>query len=105
PQGPHCDIGAFERIPPADTDAPVITITTDASDAVAASGWYTIASSGIDGVLVNVSAADASAVTNLTCTDSSTTVLSVGSGSGSFVLTDGIHSISCTATDSADNSG
>src|SRR5206468_92617 len=75
------------------------------NDAVAASGWYNQASSGTDGVEVDVSASDPSGVTHLSCTDDQTTVLDTPSASGSFMLTDGTHSISCTATDGAGNEG
>ena len=45
-----------------DTAPPVITVTTDASDTVAASGWYNIASSGTNGVKVNVAAVNQTGV-------------------------------------------
>jgi hypothetical protein len=82
-----------------DTTPPDITVTVDPADQLAGSGWYNIASSGTDGVLVHVSATDQTAVTNITCDDGSSEVLSTPSASGSFTLTDGKHSISCTASD------
>ncbi len=82
-----------------DATAPVITVAVDAADTLAASGWYNIASSGTDGVLVHVSATDATAVTNITCADGATGVLNTAGASGSFTLTGGVHSISCTASD------
>src|SRR6266545_5159284 len=65
------------------------------------SGWYNIASSGADGVLVHVSASDPSDVTNITCTDYSTEVANTSSNPTSFTLGDLTHSISCQATDGA----
>jgi hypothetical protein len=98
-------------VAPADTTAPVITVSTAAGDSVAASGWYNIASSGTDGVQVNVSASDASGVASLSCTDGASSVLSetyspaASPKNESFTLVDGTHSISCTATDGLGNSG
>src|SRR5437899_2685834 len=88
-----------------DNQPPVITVAAGPSDAVAASGWYNRASSGTDGVEVDVSASDPSGVTHLSCTDGATTVLDVSAASGSFTLTDGTHGISCSATDGAGNEG
>ncbi len=96
--GAACDIGAYES---ADQSAPKITLTTDPSDVLAASGWYNITSSGTNGVKVNVVATDRSGVTNLTCTDGSATVLNTSAGSGNLTLANGTHSITCTATDGA----
>ena len=87
--------------PPSDTAPPVVTISIDAADTVASSGWYNIASSGADGALVHVSASDPSDVTNITCTDYSTEVANTSSNPTSFTLGDLTHSISCQATDGA----
>src|SRR5439155_341248 len=92
-----------------DTTAPVITVSTDASDTVAGSGWYNVATSGTDGVKVNVSASDTSGVASFSCTDGASTVLNktyspAGSPKNeSFTLVDGTHNISCTATDGLGN--
>lgn len=90
-----------------DNTPPVVTVTVDAADTVAASGWYNIASSGTNGVLVHVSASDGSGagVKNITCTSSLTGEVFNSSANGSFLLSDGVHSVSCTATDNVDNSG
>ena len=88
-----------------DTTPPVITIAAGLNDTVASSGWYNKASSGTDGVEVDVSASDPAGVAHLTCTDGQTTVLDVASGSGSFTLQNGTHSVSCTATDGQGNAG
>jgi Chitobiase/beta-hexosaminidase C-terminal domain len=89
-----------------DSTAPVVTVTIDAADTVAGSGWYNIASSGTDGVLVHVSASDPSGVTNITCTDNGTTTLiNASTNPNSFVLGNGSHSIACTATDGSSNTG
>jgi hypothetical protein len=82
-----------------DVTPPTITIATGPNDTVAASGWYSAASSGTDGVEVDVSATDPSGVKHLACTDGQTTVLDTSSATGSFALHDGRHSISCTASD------
>jgi hypothetical protein len=90
----------YEASPPSvDTEAPLITVAIDGSDQVAATGWYNIASSGSDGVRVHVSATDATAVTNLTATDSGVYVLNISADSGSFVLGDGRSSITVSASD------
>jgi hypothetical protein len=92
-----------------DTTPPVITITTDAGDTVAGTGWYNIATSGTDGVKVNVSASDPSGVASLSCSDGASSVLSktyspAGSPKNeSFTLLDETHNISCTATDGLGN--
>ena len=93
-----------------DTTAPVITINFTAVDGL--NGWYRHSP-----VLGTVSANDTttgnSNVTAISCTDG-LTPLTVGSpsgigtptASGSLSVTgDGTHNISCTATDSAGNSG
>jgi CSLREA domain-containing protein len=99
PIGAACDVGSYEA---ADQTPPKITLATDPSDTLAGTGWYNIASSGTDGVKVNVSATDSSGVTNITCIDNSTTtVLNTSTSSGFFILNNGLHSISCTATDGA----
>jgi hypothetical protein len=98
PQGGGFDIGAYELAPP-DTTAPVVTIAIDPADALAASGWYNVASSGTDGVLVHVSATDATSVQGITCLDGATTVLDVQVDAGSFSVGDGTHAITCSATD------
>lgn len=91
--------------PPVDTTPPVITLTTPGSS-VASTGWYNRASSGSAGLTVEASAVDdATGVTNLTCTDAGTQVLNTSAASGTFVLPDGIHSVTCTATDGAGNTG
>jgi Beta-propeller repeat len=91
--------------PGTDATPPAIAVAPGPNDHVAASGWYNQATSGSDGVEIDVSATDPSGVSNITCTDGATTVLNTSSASGSFTLTDGMHSISCTATDGQGNSG
>jgi hypothetical protein len=80
-------------------------VAAGASDSVAASGWYNRASSGTDGVEVDVSASDPSGVTHLGCTDGPTNVLDVAAAGGTFTLSNGTHSITCTATDGQGNTG
>src|SRR5215213_2729920 len=52
PQGAACDIGAFEFVPPPDTEAPKTTIALDPTEPNGQNGWYTSA------VGVKVSASD-----------------------------------------------
>jgi hypothetical protein len=95
---------------PPDTTPPEVTIAPDSSDSRALSGWFNIASSGTDGVKVNVSATDPSGVESLRCFDGAGNVLLDASGSsqvttltGSFVLRDGEHAISCQSLDASGN--
>jgi hypothetical protein len=88
-----------------DAEAPVVTVSVSAADALAASNWYNLASSGSNGVLVQVSAADAGGVTNLSATDGGNSVLNTSATSGSFSLFDGQHTISASATDGFGNTG
>jgi hypothetical protein len=104
PQYAGFDIGAYEAAPP-DSEPPVITVSVDPVDLVGGNGWYNIQSSGTDGVLVHVSATDATAVTSLACADGSTNVLNVAVASGSFTLGGGQHSISCDASDGINAAG
>ena len=106
-QGNHVDVIYNLTVAgPSDITPPIITIATDTGDTIAETGWYNIASSGTDGVKVNVSASDPSNISNITCIDNgTTTVLNVSVNSGSFTLGNGTHSISCTATDGANNTG
>jgi hypothetical protein len=94
---------------PSDTIPPTITISTS-PDAVAPTGWYNIASSGTDGVLVIVSASDPSGVQSITVTvvntiTDATTTHNFSGSSGSFTLHDGIYSVSASAKDNAGNIG
>jgi hypothetical protein len=98
PQGGGFDIGSYELAPP-DTAAPVLTITIDPADVLAGTGWFNATSSGTDGVLVSVSATDATSVQGIACLDGSTTVLDVLAAAGSFSVGDGTHSITCSASD------
>lgn len=88
---------------PVDSQAPTITITTP-NEQAAATGWYNQATSGTDGVDVSVTATDVSGVVSLVCKKGSATLLS-SSESGEFTLGDGVHQISCTATDGEGNRG
>lgn len=91
---------------PADTTPPTITLSPASGQTVASSGWYNAASSGTAGLTVKASATDdATAVTNVTCTDGGAQVLNMASAAGSFVLPDGVHHVACTATDGAGNTG
>jgi hypothetical protein len=96
------DIGTvwlWSFVPDPDTQPPVLTVTVDPGDVVASSGWYNAASSGTDGVKVNVSATDNVAVTNITCTADGVEVLNTAAAAASVVVGDGVHAVSCTASD------
>ena len=82
-----------------DATPPVVTITIDAADTQATTGWYNAATSGTDGVRVHVLATDQTAVTSISCTDGAASTLSIPGPSGSFTLGDGMHSITCEASD------
>lgn len=82
-----------------DAEAPVVTIIIDPAATKAGSGWYNAATSGTAGVTVRVLATDQTAVTSITCSDGTSSVLSVTGSSGSFTLGDGRHSIVCEASD------
>jgi len=96
--------------PPPDIEPPEVAVTTDPSDQKAVSGWYNSASSGSDGVKVNVSAQDPSGVQSLHCSDGTGHVLTDKDGSAatttltdSFVLRDGSYPLSCQAMDASGN--
>jgi hypothetical protein len=85
-----------------DTTDPGVSITTTESDNGA--GWYNLASNdGAPGLTVDVSTADLVGVTSLACTDNGGDVGALDPGGDSFVLGDGAHAISCSATDGAGN--
>lgn len=92
-------------IVPDTASIPVVTISVDAADTKAGTGWYNRASSGTDGVAVHVSATHDREVANVTCLDGSTEVLNEAGASGSFVLSDSAHSIACTASDGVNAPG
>ena len=71
----------------------VLVAVTEAIDA--STLWYNVASSGNDGVDVNVFATPEAQ--SLQCDDAGTEVLLVRSATGSFTLGDGMHTISCAA--------
>jgi hypothetical protein len=68
--------------------------------------FYNIASSGTDGVRLDVSAQDASGIATLTCTDADgTSLVDTTASVASIDLHDGDHLVSCTAIDGAGNPG
>jgi Bacterial Ig-like domain (group 3) len=96
-----------------DTDPPVVSVTAPAPPA-AQNGYFNLHDLAAAGgtIAVTVSASDAAgAVTSIGCADNGTAVAVTGqSGSnpraGTVSLsTTGTHAVSCTATDSAGNSG
>jgi hypothetical protein len=86
-----------------DTVAPTVMIST--TDDLAGSGWYNIASSGTDGVLVVVATDDTQGVTSLSCTDNGVDVGALTLTGDSFVIDDGSHLIECAVSDDAGNDG
>jgi hypothetical protein len=86
-----------------DTTPPFVSVST--AESAAASGWYNAASNdGTAGVTVDVAASDLVGVAEVSCTDNGSPVGSLGPAGGSFVLGDGVHVVSCAATDAAGNS-
>ncbi|HTK45354.1 MAG TPA: PxKF domain-containing protein [Patescibacteria group bacterium] len=86
-----------------DTTSPSVVVTT--SEKAAGTGWYNAASNdGVPGLAVDVSDGDLVGVVTLECTDNGVSVGSLAAGGDSFVLGDGSHAVSCTATDAAGNS-
>jgi hypothetical protein len=83
---------------PVDRDPPVVTMTPTAPPS---GSWFNAANSGTDGVTVNVSATDPSGVTALSCREVGGVVHYAGGTPGNFILGDGVHNITCTATDGA----
>lgn len=85
-----------------DTTDPGMTVTTDEDDNGA--GWYNVASNdGTPGVTIEAVTVDLVGVTALVCTDNGVDVGPLDPSGDSFVVGDGSHAISCTATDSAGN--
>jgi hypothetical protein len=85
-----------------DTTDPGISITTAESDNGA--GWYNEASNdGTPGLTIDVSTADLVGVTGLSCADNGVDVGALDPTGDSFVVGDGAHAVSCTATDGAGN--
>lgn len=86
-----------------DTTQPSVLVTT--GEAAAGTGWYNAASNdGTGGVTVDVTDDDLVGVASLVCTDNGASVGSLAAGGDSFVLGDGSHAVSCTATDGSGNS-
>ena len=86
-----------------DTTAPTVSVSTN--EVAGTSGWYNAASNdAVAGVTVDVVASDLVGVADLSCTDNGSPVAGLGTSGGSFVLGDGAHAISCTATDGSGNS-
>lgn len=114
PQGAKCDIGAYEYDAGANTTFPTVTVTAPSVPALQ-DGYFNATDLTDNGgvINVNVSATDASGVTNLECTDplmggSLTVVNQTGSSTrtGSVSISgDGIHHVSCTATNGAGSTG
>ena len=96
------DSGSF-TVTVEDTTDPSVAITTTESDNGA--GWFNLASNDGDaGLTIDVSVTDAVGATSLVCTDNLVDVGPLDPSGDSFAVGDGIHSISCTATDAAGNS-
>ena len=86
-----------------DTTDPSAMISTTEADNGA--GWYNAASNDGDaGLTIDVSTSDLVGVTSLACTDNGDDVGPLDPDGDSFVVGDGSHAISCTASDGAGNS-
>lgn len=89
-----------------DADPPAVEVRVAAGEDVADSGWFNAASSGTDGVTVEVVATDDSPIAWLRCTDHGRVVLDVAAQAAATVeLGDGFHSVTCTAEDVHGNTG
>ena len=85
-----------------DSTDPDVSITTAESDNGA--GWFNSASNdGTPGLTIDVSTADLVGVASLTCTDNGGDVGALDAAGDSFIVGDGSHTISCSATDGAGN--
>jgi hypothetical protein len=95
-----------------DTDPPAVTVTAPSPPA-GQNGYFNLHDLAVTGAIaVNVSASDGSGtVTDIACTDNGTAIAVAGESganprTGTISLsTNGTHAVSCTATDSAGNSG
>ena len=82
---------------PVDRDPPVVTMTPTAPSS---GSWFNNDNSGAGGVEVSVSASDPSGVRALSCSDDGFVVLAdTGGAPGTFTLGDGVHHVTCSATD------
>ncbi len=83
---------------PRDREAPFVTMNPLAPST---GSWFS-GSSSPNGVRVDVAASDPSGVIALSCSANGVTVLpDTGGAPGSFTLYDGVHDVTCTATDGA----
>jgi hypothetical protein len=86
-----------------DTTDPSVAIST--TESPGDGGWYNVASNDPDpGLTVDASDGDLVGVVSLACTDNGVDVGPLDPTGDSFVLGDGSHAVSCTATDAAGNS-
>jgi hypothetical protein len=112
PQGAACDIGAFEFVPPPDTEAPNTTIALDPTEPNGQNGWYTSA------LGVKVSASDGtgggSGVAETRCVLDPQSVPTSFDGlpsdpscpylvSGASVSADGLHTLYAASIDEEGN--
>jgi hypothetical protein len=112
PQGAACDIGAFEFVPPPDTEAPSTTIALDPTEPNGQNGWYTSA------VGLKVSASDGtgggSGVAETRCVLDPQSVPTSFDGlpsdpscpylvSGASVSADGLHTLYAASIDEEGN--
>ena len=88
-----------------DPDPPLLDVTTAPGDAEASTGWYNAASSGDDGVRLEVTATDASPLKWVRCLDRGQPVLDTTASVSTIELGDGFHSVTCSASDANGNIG
>ena len=94
--------GSFD-VTVVDTTAPAVTIVTTALEG--ANGWFNIASSGTGGITATVTASDGVGVAGLSCDVGGTAIAGVSASGDTFSLGDGVHHVTCIATDAAGNQG
>jgi hypothetical protein len=86
-----------------DTTAPSVAVGT--TELAGETGWFNAASNdGVTGLTVDATDGDLVGVASLSCTDNGADVGALNPSGDSFVVRDGSHAVSCTATDGAGNS-
>lgn len=84
---------------------PVVTMTLASGYTLAPTGWFNRASSGSNGIAVEVTSYSPYGILSLSCTDNGYSVLDTGMDHGTFPLGDGDHKVTCVAGDGAGTVG
>ena len=90
----------------ADAVAPTVEVRVAAGDNATDDAWYNAASSGTDGVALEIVTSDESGISRIRCTDGGRVVFDEADvPAATLVVYDGFHSVACTATDGHGNVG